>query len=255
MALSGTIHYIAIILISLTSTILTYHIYRRIKLPALGDYFILIFLSCVWGFFIWLVPGLVADLLDHNPHIAGLSFKIISVLKWFAFPLNIFHAYFLALFLSRLLGQRIIKRLKIPYFTGSLLLSLYLLIRLTLELSTGITKQFHGLSVFVSYLFIFLELGILIYYLFRARKSESIHHQIVFSFTCLTFILYVLYLLIGSSYSPLKWLGIGSTYTLSLHSFYAVWYLPLILIYHYFSTASETVFKKRISEGKMLTFC
>jgi len=221
--------------------------------PETNDYLVLTGLGLAWGFIIWVIPSLISEISGHTVQTSTASYKVLSVLKWFAFPVSILHTYFLLLFLSRILQVAVRKSVTIIYFSGSAILSVWLLIRILQELPGLFSVNFGTLAIGISYLYIFLEIGIfLFFFLIAFRQRQKIGAlPVLFILTSLS--IYLVYLLVSSAYSPLPTVGGFHGTVLNTMSFFAVWCGPMPIILRYFRRQNRPVYKRAVSEQELRT--
>lgn len=239
--------YLFSLIAGILSVTAAYRIYRKTSLSYLGEYLILIILSNIWGFVIWTLPSLISGLTDSSLESAD-RFIILSIIKWFAFPVHVFHAWLLLTFLNRLTENSVTGRLKNTYFITS---SIAVVSVLGLLIQNPLSELFRYVSILLTYSFILMEMIILIYFTLRNRNENEPLNRLVYRFSGSGLLFYILYLGISSGFSVLKITGLKSSLMLNLSAYCATFFVPLLFVYSHFIKDQKYMQKKRITDDDL----
>ena len=227
------LYYLITIIYGSISLILCYKLIRKYRFSYLIDYLIFIICTNIWGFLIWLTPRLIGTI-NYNIKELSLStekYIVISIIKWFGFPVNILLVYFITTTIIGILGLKINKNLRKKYFVSAFSLSFVILLLFIYKVKNPSFKYFGIIQLTTSYLFIVFMIGVLGYFLIYIKKNIS-SSEFSYKFVLLSFSLNIIYFL--AAIFPINNLAPVLFYYLS-HL------IPLFFLYYFLNQETKKV--------------
>ena len=118
---NSLIIYFSALLLGCITIFTAYFLHKTYKLPYLSDYVYFLLLANVWGFFIWIAPDLL-KIFESDGQGPFISYKMISVVKWFGFPFHLLQLYFLVRMLWGMMDlpvRRLFKNIYILFISST----------------------------------------------------------------------------------------------------------------------------------------
>ena len=213
--------------------ILVYRLIHRYRLPFLLNLFYFLLLTQVWGFILWILPILVPSFFGeaYVPYESVLP--VFHLAKWFGFPIQILHAYFLWAVVMGMLNIPLKKRYVWIYVSISILILAAVLSGFYSGFRTKNYVFFSSVSYITTYLFLLFEWAVLIFGYIKSReRSETPRRR----YLPLFFILYGfgiwLYILFGLIDWPLEEFALVTSY-------YALHIPPVLYLYYHLGRESR----------------
>ena len=228
------IYYLYALIIGAVTLVFGYRLLKVYRLTYLVHYFYFLLLTQIWGFILWIFPYLAPAIQEIGPHPSQPLQSVFIVSKWFGFPIQILHAYFLLTTAWGMLAKTVKKNFIISYF----LISFLLLGGVLASLFWGVKmRQWHPFTLVTfttTYLFLVFELGVVLIGSLKARRIPDASGQKgIFLFFLLYGIGFLIYILGGILFSLGRLFYVGVYYALHLP--------PLLILNHFLAHSSRRI--------------